>query len=174
MCSPPPHSYLVPWFPPTSPPFTLHPIEVRLLCPDSVRLSTWCVVVSSWSYSSQFLEIVWIQKSMFIPLYFISLQSIYQDLFWFLCIYFAKQSECFFINSLGNSRNFWHYQWPEEFIKQKKPAIKWHQIALYERWICFVYFSVQTTVLFWNPSYYYWDIVKENDHLHIWMPKIDT
>ena len=41
----------------------------------------------------------------------------------------------FFINSLGNSRNLWHYQWPAEFIKQKKPASKWHQIALYERWM---------------------------------------
>ena len=30
-----------------------------------------------------------------------------------------------------------------------------------------------TTELFWNPWYYYWDIVKENDH-HIWMSKIDT
>ena len=46
----------------------------------------------------------------------------------------------FFINSLGNSRNFLHYQWPEEFIKQKKPASKWHQIALYERWMGFVLF----------------------------------
>ena len=27
---------------------------------------------------------------------------------------------------------------------------------------------------FLNPSYYYWNIVKENDHHHIWMPKIDT
>ena len=40
----------------------------------------------------------------------------------------------FFINSLGNSRNLWHYQLPAEFIKQKKPASKWHQI-LYERWM---------------------------------------
>ena len=67
MCSPPRHSHLVPWFPPTSPPSTLHPIEVRLFCPDSVRLSTWCVVVSSWSYSSQLLEIAWVKKSRFIP-----------------------------------------------------------------------------------------------------------
>ena len=97
----------------------------------------------------------------------------------------------FFINSLSNSRNLWHYQWPAEFIKQMKPASKWHQIALYERWMwlffclffvcfcfCFCLFlffggwgGVWTTVLFWNPWYYYWDIVKENDH-HIWMSKI--
>ena len=43
-----------------------------------------------------------------------------------------------FINSLGNSRNLWHYQWPAEFIKQRKPASKWHQIALYERWMFFL------------------------------------
>ena len=128
-----------------------------LFLPDHIRLNCWRLLGFKNQVSS--------------PLYFISLQSIYWDLFWFLCIYFAKQSECFFINSLGNSQNFWHYQWPEEFIKQKKPASKWHQIALYERWMCFVYFSVQTTVLFWNPLYYYWDIVKKNDHHHIWMPK---
>ena len=46
----------------------------------------------------------------------------------------------FFINSLGNSRNLWHYQWPAEFIKQRKPASKWHQIALYERWMVFFFF----------------------------------
>ena len=111
-----------------------------LFCPDSVRLSMWCVVVSSWSYSSQLSEIAWVKKSRFTPLCFISLQSIYEDLFQFLCIYFAKQSKYFFINSLGNSRNLWHYQWPAEFIKQRKPASKWHQIALYERWIFLFFF----------------------------------
>ena len=88
--------------------------------------------------SSQLSEIAWVKKSRFTPLCFISLQSIYEDLFW-LCIYFAKQSKYFFINSLGNSRNLWHYQWPAEFIKQRKPASKWHQIALYERWIFFLF-----------------------------------
>ena len=52
-----------------------------LFCPDSVRLSMWCVVVSSWSYSSQLSEIAWVKKSRFTPLCFISLQSIYEDLF---------------------------------------------------------------------------------------------
>ena len=47
-------------------------------------------------------------------------------------------SMLFFMNSLDNSRNFLHYQWPEEFTKkQKKPASKWHQIALYERLMSF-------------------------------------
>ena len=59
----------------------------------------------------------------------------------------------FFINSLGNSRNFLHYQWPKEFIKQKKPTSKWHQIALYERWMCFFlfklpyYFEIHRTII---------------------------
>ena len=143
------------WFPPTPPPSTLHPIEVRLFCPDSVRLSTWCVVVSSWSYSSQLLEIAWVKKIKvpppppplcFIslhhrprPICFISLQSSLWRFILILMYLFCKAIwMLFFINSLGNSRNFLHYQWPEEFTKkQKKPASKWHQIALYERLMSF-------------------------------------
>ena len=64
---------------------------------------------------------------------------------------FTKQQPQFFYITSG----------PKNCIKQKKPASKWHPIALHERWVCFF---VQTTVLFWNPSYYYGDIVKENDH----------
>ena len=39
----------------------------------------------------------------------------------------------FFYKFTGQQPIFLHYQWPEEVIKQKKPASKWHQIALYER-----------------------------------------
>ena len=57
------------------------------------------------------------------------------------CVFILPSNlNTFFINSLGNSRNLWHYQWPAEFIKQKKPASKWHQIALYERWMVFFFF----------------------------------
>ena len=39
----------------------------------------------------------------------------------------------FFYKFTGQQPIFLHYQWPEEVIKQKKPASKWHQITLYER-----------------------------------------
>ena len=35
--------------------------------------------------------------------------------------------------------------------------------------VCF-----QTIVLLWNPSHYCGDIVKENDHHHNWIPKVDA
>ena len=84
------------------------------------------------------------------------IKSIYEVLF-------CQAIQMLFINSLGNSRNFLHNQWPEEFIKQKKPASKWHQIALYERWMCFCsnYRTILKSIVLllryckrkWSPSY---------------------
>ena len=130
----------MPWFPPTPQPSTLHPVEVR--CFAQILFVSVCDV---WLFLPDHIRLncrilLGLKKSRFTRLCFISLQSIYEDLFFFLCIYFAKQSKYFFINSLGNTRNLWHYQWPAEFIKQRKPASKWHQIALYERWMWFFLF----------------------------------
>ena len=153
----PPHSYLVPWFPPTH--HLQYYILLRCGCFAQIMFvsvrDVWLFLPDHIRLNIRRLLGFKNQGSPPHPPCFISLQSIYVDLFQFWCIYFAKQSKCFFfINSLGNSRNFLYYQWPEEFIKQKKPASKWHQIALYDRWVCFFLFVFLGFFLFKLPYYF--------------------
>ena len=129
---------------------------MRLFCPDSVRLSTWCVVVSSWSYSSQLSEIAWVKKNQGSSPYVSSVCKAFMKIYFNSYVFILPSNlSTFFINSLGNSRNLWHYQLPAEFIKQKKPASKWHQI-LYERWMWLGFSFFFLVFLFF--SFFWWGV----------------
>ena len=102
-----------------------------LFCPDSVRLSMWSGDV--WLFLPDHIRLNCRRllglKNQGSPPYVSSVCKAFMKIYFNYVFILPSNLNTFFINSLGNSRNLWHYQWPAEFIKQRKPASKWHQIA---------------------------------------------
>ena len=132
ICSPQAEVLLLRALNPNHPtPSTLHPIEVLLFRPDSIRLNTWYVVVTSRLYSSQLSENAWVQNQVstlctaFKKFYFNSYVSM-----------FPSNLSTIFIKSLTEILDI--PSGPKYCIKQKKPTSNWHQIALFERLMYFL------------------------------------